>query len=99
MVSESFWELMFVCMHVMILEIIIDWMKHAFITRFNDINLSVYNDYLLNFAYDTAQSHDKKVNICDHLYFAQICGIYFLKTILSYRHSLITQIWWQEELD
>lgn len=77
MVSESFWVLMFDCMYVMILEIIIDWIKHAFITRFNEINLSVYNDYLLSFAYDTAQSHDKKVIICDHLYCADLWNIFF----------------------
>jgi len=47
--------------NVMILEIILDWTKHAFITRFNEINLSVYSDYLLSFAYDTAQSYNKKV--------------------------------------
>lgn len=50
-------------MYVMISEIIIDWTKHAFITRFNEINLSVYSDYLLSLAYDTAQSYNKKVNI------------------------------------
>jgi len=66
MVSESFWELMLDCMYIMILEIIIDWMKHAFITRFNEINLSVYGDYLLSLAYDTVQSYDKKVNIFDY---------------------------------
>jgi len=61
--SESFWELMLDCMYVMISEMLIDWTKHAFITRFNEINLSVYSDYVLSFAYDTAQSRHKKVNI------------------------------------
>ncbi|XP_029348693.1 protein TAPT1 homolog [Acyrthosiphon pisum] len=63
--SESFWKLMLDCVYVMILEIIIDWTKHAFITRFNEINLSVYSDYLLSFAYDTAQSYNKKA-FTDH---------------------------------
>lgn len=60
-ISESFWELMLDCMYVMISEMLIDWTKHAFITRFNEINLSVYSDYVLSFAYDTAQSRHKKV--------------------------------------
>ncbi|KAL4127571.1 hypothetical protein QTP88_011738 [Uroleucon formosanum] len=63
--SESFWKLMLYCMYVMISEIIIDWTKHAFITRFNEINLSVYSDYLLSLAYDTAQSYNKKA-FTDH---------------------------------
>lgn len=51
------------CMYVMISEMLIDWTKHAFITRFNEINLSVYCDYVLSFAYDTAQSRHEKVRI------------------------------------
>lgn len=61
-ILESFWELMLDCLYVMISEMLIDWTKHAFITRFNEINLSVYSDYVLSFAYDTAQSRHKKVS-------------------------------------
>ncbi|CAH1716857.1 protein TAPT1 homolog [Aphis gossypii] len=63
--SESFWELMLDCIYVMISEMLIDWTKHAFITRFNEINLSVYSDYILSFAYDTAQSRHRKA-FTDH---------------------------------
>lgn len=63
--SDSFWELMLDCTYVMISEMLIDWTKHAFITRFNEINLSVYCDYVLSFAYDTAQSRHKKA-FTDH---------------------------------
>lgn len=63
MITESFCELMLNCMYILISEIIIDWLKHAFIVKFNEINLSVYNDYILNFANDTVQSYYKKVNI------------------------------------
>lgn len=68
------------CMYVMISEMLIDWTKHAFITRFNEINLSVYSDYVLSFAYDTAQSRHKKVYICNYQY--QVFYLFlFLKTI------------------
>ncbi|XP_050420980.1 protein TAPT1 homolog [Adelges cooleyi] len=63
--SDSFWELMLDCMYVMVSEMLIDWTKHAFITRFNEINLSVYRDYVLSFAYDTAQSRHHKA-FTDH---------------------------------
>jgi hypothetical protein len=64
--TESFCELMLNCLYIMILEIIIDWTKHAFITRFNEIDLSVYNEYVLKFANDTVQSYYQKVNIHDY---------------------------------
>lgn len=98
MVSESFWELMLECMYILMLEIIIDWTKHAFITRFNEINLSVYNDYLLSLAYDTVQSYDKKVNICGYLYWPKLLNLFF-KNHFVFRLSLITRIWWQDEWD
>ncbi|KAF0758972.1 protein TAPT1 [Aphis craccivora] len=63
--SESFGELMLNCMYILISEVIIDWLKHAFITKFNEINLSVYNNYILNFAKDTVQSYYKKA-FSDH---------------------------------
>lgn len=52
------------CMYVMILEIFIDWSKYAFIIKLNEINSSVYSEYVLSLAYDTAQSRHQKVNIC-----------------------------------
>lgn len=61
--TDSFWGLMLDCTYVMLSEMLIDWTKHAFITRFNEINLSVYSDYVLSFAYDTAQSRHTKVCI------------------------------------
>ncbi|XP_025191726.1 protein TAPT1 homolog [Melanaphis sacchari] len=63
--SESFYELMLNCTYVMMLEIIIDWMKHAFIIRLNEINVSVYSDYVLSFANDAVQSYNKKA-VSDH---------------------------------
>ncbi|XP_050543590.1 protein TAPT1 homolog [Daktulosphaira vitifoliae] len=63
--SEYFWELMLDCTYVLVAEMLIDWTKHAFITRFNEINLSVYGDYVLSFAYDTAQSRHHKA-FTDH---------------------------------
>lgn len=37
---------------VLLTEVFIDWMKHAFITKFNDIDASVYHDYAVSVAYD-----------------------------------------------
>jgi hypothetical protein len=48
---------------VFIAEIIVDWLKHAFITRFNEIPSSVYREYTLSLAYDLAQTKQKNVNL------------------------------------
>ncbi|GFX22414.1 protein TAPT1 homolog [Trichonephila clavipes] len=42
------------CISVVLAEIFVDWTKHAFITRFNEINLEVYRDYTVSLAYDLA---------------------------------------------
>ncbi|KAF7267852.1 hypothetical protein GWI33_018979 [Rhynchophorus ferrugineus] len=47
------------CVAVLLAEIFIDWIKHAFITRFNELQLDVYKDYRTSLAYDLAQSRQK----------------------------------------
>lgn len=39
---------------VLLAEILVDWLKHAFITRFNELPLDVYNHYTRSLAYDMA---------------------------------------------
>jgi len=46
---------MFVCA-----ELIVDWLKHAFITKFNEINAEVYKDFTTTIAYDVVRSRDEK---------------------------------------
>lgn len=43
-------------------EVGIDWLKHAFITRFNEIPLDVYKDFTYSLAYDVAQTRQKHVS-------------------------------------
>lgn len=47
---------------VMIAEIVVDWLKHAFITRFNELPLNVYEHYTRSLAYDMAESLKRKSN-------------------------------------
>jgi len=53
------------CMMVFIAEVAADWIKHAFITKFNFIKSSVYEDYLLILAGDVTGIGHGDVNI-DH---------------------------------
>jgi len=57
--EESFWSLAPDCILVLGAEILVDWVKHAFITRFNDLPAEVYHDYTISLAYDLAQTKQK----------------------------------------
>ena len=55
---------------VMGAEFLVDWIKHAFITRFNEVDADVYKSYTIFLAYDLAQTKQKHVsfwNILDSL--------------------------------
>lgn len=56
---DRFWVLLPDCLMVLIAEIFVDWIKHAFITRFNELQLDVYRDYTTSLAYDMAQTRQK----------------------------------------
>lgn len=53
------------CILVVISEMIVDWIKHAFITKFNELPIEVYKDYTYSLAYDVAQTHQKHVRYLD----------------------------------
>lgn len=56
---ERFWIMLPDCIAVLVAEMVVDWIKHAFITRFNELNLDVYKDYTISLAYDVAQTRQK----------------------------------------
>ncbi|CAH0553812.1 unnamed protein product [Brassicogethes aeneus] len=56
---ERFWVLIPECVIVLVAEVFVDWIKHAFITRFNELQLDVYRDYTTSLAYDMAQTRQK----------------------------------------
>lgn len=53
------------CMWVLLVEVAVDWFKHAFVTRFNEIGSQVYKDYSLSLAYDLVGSKLKNA-FSDH---------------------------------
>ena len=62
-ISESFWSLAPDCLMVLGAEFFVDWLKHAFITRFNEVSAEVYKDYTISLAYDLATTKQKHVSI------------------------------------
>uniref|UniRef100_A0A1B6K9F4 TAPT1-like protein n=1 Tax=Graphocephala atropunctata TaxID=36148 RepID=A0A1B6K9F4_9HEMI len=63
--EETLWMLVPDCVIVLFAEMIVDWVKHAFITRFNELPFMVYRDYTLSLAYDMAQTRQKNA-FTDH---------------------------------
>ncbi|XP_049535342.1 protein TAPT1 homolog [Anopheles darlingi] len=57
--SEQFFIMLYDCMWVMATEVLVDWIKHAFITRFNEIPSDVYREYTTSLAYDMTQTRQK----------------------------------------
>lgn len=57
--SEQFVLMLPDCLYVLVTEVIIDALKHAFITRFNELPLDVYKEYKLSLAYDMTQTRQK----------------------------------------
>ncbi|KRF99379.1 uncharacterized protein Dwil_GK28110 [Drosophila willistoni] len=47
------------CFAVLFTEILIDWVKHAFITRFNELPEGIYREYTTSLAYDMTQTRQK----------------------------------------
>lgn len=56
---DRLWVLLPDCLIVLIAEMFVDWIKHAFITRFNELQLDVYRDYTTSLAYDMVQTRQK----------------------------------------
>ncbi|KAF8385149.1 hypothetical protein PRIPAC_74291 [Pristionchus pacificus] len=40
-------------------EFVVDWLKHAFITKFNEINVKVYRDFTITIAFDVVKSREE----------------------------------------
>lgn len=63
--EEQFYILLPDCMLILISEIVVDWFKHAFVTRFNEISSDVYQEYTVMLAYDLMSSKLKRA-YADH---------------------------------
>lgn len=63
--EEQFYILLPDCILILISETVVDWFKHAFVTRFNEITSEVYREYTITLAYDLMSSKLKRA-YADH---------------------------------
>ncbi|KAF2343339.1 Tapt1 family [Trinorchestia longiramus] len=51
------------CMLVLGTEVLVDWIKHAFMTRCNDIPIDAYREYTTILAHDLVMCKQKYVSV------------------------------------
>lgn len=61
--ERHFWILIPYCLTIFISEFAVDWVKHCFVTRFNDISHEIYHTYTISLSYDIASSNLKSVSL------------------------------------
>ncbi|CAL2047827.1 unnamed protein product [Caenorhabditis brenneri] len=62
---DSFTEMVPDILMVVGCEFFVDWLKHAFITKFNEINSEVYKDFTITIAFDVIRSREQNA-FSDH---------------------------------
>lgn len=63
--EAQFFVLLPNCILILGVEMVVDWFKHAFVTRFNEITSEVYEEYTITLAYDVTSSKFKRA-YADH---------------------------------
>lgn len=63
--EEQFFILLPDCLLILVAELVVDWFKHAFVTRFNEITCEVYREYTITLAYDLVSTKLKRA-YADH---------------------------------
>ena len=58
---EQLCELIPIFMIIFFSEFFIDWIKHAFVLKFNDIPTEVFKEYKMTLAYDLTETKQKLV--------------------------------------
>jgi hypothetical protein len=53
---SQFWPLIDFIVVVFIVEFFVDWVKHGFILKFNELSSEVYREYTLSLAHDMVKT-------------------------------------------
>ena len=53
---SQFWPLVDFVVVVFVVEFFVDWVKHGFILKFNELSSEVYREYILSLAHDMVKT-------------------------------------------
>jgi len=53
---SQFWPLIDFIVVVFVVEFFVDWVKHGFILKFNELSSEVYREYILSLAHDMVKT-------------------------------------------
>ena len=53
---SQFWPLIDFIVVVFVVEFFVDWVKHGFILKFNELSSEVYREYTLSLAHDMVKT-------------------------------------------
>lgn len=88
------------CMLIILTEVMVDWFKHAFVTRFNEMPTGIYQQYSLLLAYDAVncrlkRAHSDHSDVISHrMGFIPISLAVLVLRVISMSVSL-TPSWWR----
>jgi hypothetical protein len=60
---SQFWPLIDFIVVVFVVEFFVDWVKHGFILKFNELSSEVYREYTLSLAHDMIKTKQDIVYI------------------------------------
>lgn len=69
--ESQFFVLLPNCILILVTEMVVDWFKHAFVTRFNEMTSEVYQEYSITLAYDAVncrlnRAHSDHSDVISH---------------------------------
>lgn len=64
---SQFWPLIDFIVVVFVVEFFVDWVKHGFILKFNELSSEVYREYTLSLAHDMVKTKQDIVRLLSML--------------------------------
>lgn len=71
---SQFWPLIDFIVVVFVVEFFVDWVKHGFILKFNELTSEVYREYIFSLAHDMVKT--KQDIVCLSCLLDCICQFY-----------------------
>lgn len=82
---EQLFELIPVFCTIFFSEFFIDWIKHAFVLKFNNISAEVFNEFKINLSYLLIEAKNKRVRKDIHTFILHFSFVYINRSNMTFR--------------